>query len=175
MQSGLFWGGKLLFLGGISMYERFSDVCRKVVQDSNKLAARTGSAYIKPIHILLAILNSHRGVAFAVLSAMSVDLEQLGSAVRQAAWEAIGKDAVQKLPFDSSTRKIIEHAMQESRSLRLKYVGTEHLLLGILREEHNSAAKLLRKIGMDPATTRNMVVQVLSKSGDGSTPSQSDK
>jgi len=114
------------------MFERFTDRARTTMQLANQEAQRHGSAYIEPCHILIGLLKEGGGIAHYVLSTKGVSLKL----VRDAMGEPTEKTDLMlgKLPQTPAAKKVIEHAMEEARSLNHDYVGTEHILLGALRD-----------------------------------------
>lgn len=130
------------------MYERFTDRARKVMLLANEEAKRWNHEYIGAEHVLLALLQDADGVAGMLLKHMGVDL----GAVRRECEEALrkGPAAVEgrKLLQTPLARDVIVHAMDHSRKLGHDYVGTDHLLLGLLQAEQGGAAQLLNRFGV---------------------------
>src|SRR5258708_7347682 len=128
------------------MYERFTDRARKVMQLANEEARHFGHEYIGTEHILLGLIKEGSGVAANVLKNLDVDLRkvreevdkivQTGSSPQDAA-------TLGKRPQTPRAKKVIEYAIEEARLLNHNYVGTEHLLLGLIREEAGVAGQVL--------------------------------
>jgi len=127
----------------------FTDRVRKVLQMAREEAQRLRHEYVGPEHVLLAIAAEGEGVAAGVLTNLQVDLKQ----IRQKVLETVklGKDdgaTGPDLPYTSRAKKVLEFAMSEARELNHSYVGTEHLLLGVIREEKGIAAQVLLEFGV---------------------------
>jgi len=143
------------------MYERFTDRARKVMQLSNLEAQRFNHEYIGTEHILLGLVKERTGVAASVLMNLDVDLQKLRLEVENIVH--VGPDLFtrSKLPLTPRAKKVIEYAMQESRGLNQNYVGTEHLLLGLLREREGVAAQVLMNLGLKLDVVREEVLSIL--------------
>ncbi len=150
------------------MYEHFTDRARKVMQPANQEAQRFNHEYIGTEHILLGLIKEGSGVAANVLKNLDIDL-------RKAHWEVEkfvqpGPDWVTtgKLPQTPCVKKVVEYAIEEARNLNHNYVGTEHLLLGLLREQEGVAAQVLMSLGLRLEGVREEVARMLgspSKTG----------
>src|SRR5881398_894046 len=128
----------------------FTDRVRKVLQMAREEAARLHHQYVGTEHILLGLIREGEGVAAAVLTNLNVDLEEIQQKIEETvkkgkAAAAAGPD----LPYTSRAKKVLELAMSEARELNHSYVGTEHLLLGLLREEKGIAAQVLTDAGVN--------------------------
>src|SRR5438046_855556 len=128
----------------------FTDRVRKVLQMAREEAARLHHEYVGTEHILLGLIREGEGVAAAVLTNLNVDLEEIQQKIEETvkkgkAAAAAGPD----LPYTSRAKKVLELAMSEARELNHSYVGTEHLLLGLLREEKGIAAQVLTDAGVN--------------------------
>jgi len=142
------------------MYERFTDRSRKVMQLANQEAQRFNHDLIGPEHILLGLLKEGCGVGANALKNLGLDL----SAMRLAIEKRIspGPDLVRgKLPQTSEAKQVINDAMEEARGLDHNYVGTEHILLGLLRQEEGIAATALASLGIKLDDVREEVLHVL--------------
>src|ERR687895_558118 len=118
------------------MYERFTDRARKVMQLANQEAQRFNHEYIRTEHILLGLIKEGSGVAANVLKNLDIDLNRARRQVEMTIPYAASAEPVSgRLPQTPRTKKVIEFAIEEARRLNHNYVGTEHLLLGLLREE----------------------------------------
>src|SRR3989440_12767571 len=125
-------------------------------------AARLHHEYVGTEHILLGLIREGEGVAAAVLTNLNVDLEEIQQKIEETvkkgkAAAAAGPD----LPYTSRAKKVLELAMAEARELNHSYVGTEHLLLGLLREEKGIAAQVLTDIGVNLDTARAETLRLL--------------
>src|SRR5438132_2388861 len=127
----------------------FTDRVRWVLQASREEAARLRNAHVGTEHLLLALVRDRGGVAQRVLLSFQADLEAIRRAVegKLEKGEAAVADREQ-LPWTSRAKKVLELAMSEARELEHRYVGTEHLLLGLLREEKGIAAQVLTEAGV---------------------------
>jgi len=128
----------------------FTDRVRKVLQMAREEAARLHHEYVGTEHILLGLIREGEGVAAAVLTNLNVDLDEIQQKIEETvkkgkAAAAAGPD----LPYTSRAKKVLELAMAEARDLNHSYVGTEHLLLGLLREEKGIAAQVLTDAGVN--------------------------
>jgi len=140
----------------------FTDRVRKVLQMAREEAARLHHEYVGTEHILLGLIREGEGVAAAVLSNLSVDLEEIQQKIEDSvkkgkAAAAAGPD----LPYTSRAKKVLELAMSEARELNHSYVGTEHLLLGLLREEKGIAAQVLTDVGVNLEQARAETLRLL--------------
>ena len=128
----------------------FTERVRKVLAMAREEAARLHHEYVGTEHILLGLIREGEGVAAAVLQNLSVDLDEMQQKIEETvkkgkAVQATGPD----LPYTSRAKKVLELAMSEARELNHSYVGTEHLLLGLLREEKGIAAQVLTDAGVN--------------------------
>src|ERR687891_156689 len=130
----------------------FTERVRKVLAMAREEAARLRHEYVGTEHILLGLIREGEGVAAAVLQNLSVDLDEIQQKIEDTvkkgkAAQATGPD----LPYTSRAKKVLELAMSEARELGHSYVGTEHLLLGLLREEKGGGAGAQQPAGAPPA------------------------
>ena len=140
----------------------FTDRVRKVLQMAREEAARLHHEYVGTEHILLGLIREGEGVAAAVLTNLNVDLEEIQQKIEETvkkgkAAAAAGPD----LPYTSRAKKVLELAMTEARELNHSYVGTEHLLLGLLREEKGIAAQVLTDAGVNLEQSRAETLRLL--------------
>ena len=140
----------------------FTDRVRKVLQMAREEAARLHHEYVGTEHILLGLIREGEGVAAAVLTNLNVDLEEIQQKIEETvkkgkAGAAVGPD----LPYTSRAKKVLELAMTEARELNHSYVGTEHLLLGLLREEKGIAAQVLTDAGVSLEQSRAETLRLL--------------
>ena len=161
----------------------FTDRVRKVLQMAREEAARLHHEYVGTEHILLGLIREGEGVAAAVLTNLNVDLEEIQQKIEETvkkgkAAAAAGPD----LPYTSRAKKVLELAMSEARELNHSYVGTEHLLLGLLREEKGIAAQVLTDAGVNLEQARAETLRLLGSempsaapSGGASAPAPSPK
>ncbi len=156
----------------------FTDRVRKVLQMAREEAARLHHEYVGTEHILLGLIREGEGVAAAVLQNLNVDLDDIQQKIEETvkkgkAAAAAGPD----LPYTSRAKKVLELAMTEARELNHSYVGTEHLLLGLLREEKGIAAQVLTDAGVSLEASRAETLRLLGSdmpqpAGGGTPPQQ---
>src|SRR2546425_9033028 len=139
----------------------FTDRVRKVLQISREEAARLHHAYVGTEHILLGLIREGEGVAVAVLTNLNADLEEIRQKVEETAKKEKVAAAGPDLPYTSRAKKVLELAMSEARELNHWYVGTEHLLLGLLREEKGIAAQVLTDAGVTLERSRAETLRLL--------------
>ena len=146
------------------MMERFTDRGRKVMQLANQEAQRFNHEYIGTEHILLGLIHEGSGVAANVLKNLDIGLRRVRQEVEKIVQQA-GPDLVEmgKLPQTPRAKKVIEYAIEEARNLDHNYVGTEHLLLGLLREQEGIAAQVLMNLGLKLETVRQEVMNLLGQ------------
>src|SRR3974390_2798308 len=128
------------------MYERFTDRARKVMQLANQEAQRFNHEYIGTEHILLGLIKEGSGVAANVLKNLDLDLQRIRHEIEKIVHSGPDMVTVAKLPQTPRAKKVIEFAIEEARELNHNYVGTEHLLLGLFREQEGVAAQVLRHL-----------------------------
>jgi ATP-dependent Clp protease ATP-binding subunit ClpC len=141
----------------------FTDRVRKVLQMAREEAARLHHEYVGTEHILLGLIREGEGVAAAVLSNLSVDLEDIQQKIEETVKKGKAPAAAgpPDLPYTSRAKKVLELAMNEARELNHSYVGTEHLLLGLLREEKGIAAQVLTDAGVNLEQARAETLRLL--------------
>ena len=142
------------------MFERFTDRARSVVVLAQEEARMLGHNYIGTEHLLLGLVHEGQGVAARALASLGISLE----AVRQQVEEIIGRG--QQAPpghiaFTPRAKKVLELALREAQQLGHNYIGTEHILLGLIREGEGVAAQVLVKLGADLERVRQQVIQLL--------------
>ncbi|MCA8987932.1 MAG: ATP-dependent Clp protease ATP-binding subunit, partial [Planctomycetaceae bacterium] len=149
------------------MFERFTDRARKVMQLANQEAQRFNHEYIGTEHILLGLVKEGSGVAANVLKNLEVDLRKIRLEVEKIVQTGPDMVTMGKLPQTPRAKKVIEYAMEEARNLNHNYVGTEHLLLGLLREQEGVAAQVLMNLGMKLEDVREEVLNLLGHGLEG--------
>jgi ATP-dependent Clp protease ATP-binding subunit ClpC len=171
------------------MNYNFTDRVRKVLAMAREEAIRLQHDYVGTEHILLGLIREGEGVAAAVLMNLNVDLEQIHERIEEAVRKGKATIALGELPYTSRAKKVLEYAMAEARELNHSYVGTEHLLLGLLREEKGIAAQVLNALGVTLEDARAETLKLLgsdvgpsqpgsgssSGSGSGSAPKSEKK
>ncbi len=143
------------------MYERFTDRARKVMQLANQEAQRFNHEYIGTEHILLGLVKEGSGVAANVLKNLDIDLRKIRLEVEKIVQSGPDMVTMGKLPQTPRAKKVIEYSIEEARNLGHNYVGTEHLLLGLLREQEGVAAQVLQNLGLKLEDVREEVLNLL--------------
>ena len=149
------------------MYERFTDRARKVMQLANQEAQRFNHEYIGTEHMLLGLVKEGTGVAANVLKNLDVDLRKIRLEVEKLVQSGPEMITMGKLPQTPRAKKVIEYSMEEARNLAHNFVGTEHILLGLLREQEGVAAQVLMNLGMKLEDVREEVLNLLGNGLDG--------
>ncbi|MDR2756668.1 MAG: ATP-dependent Clp protease ATP-binding subunit [Planctomycetaceae bacterium] len=149
-------------------YERFTDRARKVMQLANQEAQRFNHEYIGTEHLLLGLIKEGSGVAANVLKNLDIDLRKIRHEVEKLVRSGPDLVTMGRLPQTPRAKKVIEYSMEEARNLNHNYVGTEHLLLGLLREQEGVAAQVLMNLGLRLDEVRREVLNLL---GHGIDPS----
>ncbi len=146
------------------MFERFTDRARKVMALANQEAQRFNHEYVGTEHVLLGLVKEGQGVAANVLHNLSVDLKKIRLEVEKIVKSGPAMVTMGKLPQTPRAKKVIEFAIEEARNLGHNYVGTEHLLLGLLREHDGVAAQVLMNLGLKLDDVRSEVLNILGAS-----------
>jgi ATP-dependent Clp protease ATP-binding subunit ClpC len=142
------------------MFERFTDRARRVVVLAQEEARLLSHNYIGTEHILLGLIHEGEGVAAKSLESLGISLD----AVRQQVEEIVGRGREPlsgHIPFTPRAKKVLEFSLRESTQLGHEYIGTEHILLGLIREGEGVAAQVLVSLGADLERTRQQVIQLL--------------
>ena len=149
------------------MFERFTDRARKVMALANQEAQRFNHEYVGTEHVLLGLVKEGQGVAANVLHNLQVDLKKIRLEVEKIVKSGPAMVTMGKLPQTPRAKKVIEFAIEEARNLGHNYVGTEHLLLGLLREHDGVAAQVLMNLGLKLDDVRAEVLNILGASMEG--------
>jgi hypothetical protein len=148
------------------MFERFTDRARRVIVLAQEEARLPNHNYIGTEHLLLGMAHEGQGVAAIALEQLGIRLEALRSQVQEVVGQ--GQRAPSgHVPFTPRAKKVLELSLRESQQLGHNYIGTEHLLLGLVREGEGVAAHVLVRLGADLPRVRQQVVQLLSGSAGG--------
>jgi len=142
------------------MFARFTDRARRVVVEGQDEARTLNHNYIGTEHILLGLIHEGEGVGAKALESLGISLDT----VRQQVQEIIGQGqhaSSGHIPFTPRAKKVLELALAESKALGHHYIGTEHILLGLIREGDGVAAQVLVKLGADLNRVRQQVIQLL--------------
>ena len=148
------------------MFERFTDRARKVMALANQEAQRFNHEYIGTEHILLGLVKEGSGVGATVLKNLEVDIKKLRLEVEKLVKSGPDMVTMGKLPQTPKAKKVVEYAIEEARALNHNYVGTEHILLGLLRESEGIAAQVLMNLGLKLEDVRQEVLNLLGASID---------
>jgi ATP-dependent Clp protease ATP-binding subunit ClpC len=143
------------------VFERFTDRARRVVVFAQEEARMLNHNYIGTEHLLLGLVHEGEGVAAKALESLNISLE----AVRQQVEEIIGRGEAAPtghIPFTPRVKQVLELSLREALQLGHNYIGTEHILLGLIREGECVAAEVLHKLGADINRLRFTVIQILS-------------
>jgi len=143
------------------MQERFTERVRKVISLARQEAVRLHHDYIGTEHLLLGLVKEGEGVAAVVLTNLGVNTDDLRRAVENAV--DIGSETLVlgEVPLNQEARSCLNYALDEARKMNHTYIGTEHLLLGLLREERGVACQILQSLGMDIELVRNETIRLL--------------
>ncbi|MEK7823915.1 MAG: ATP-dependent Clp protease ATP-binding subunit [Candidatus Eisenbacteria bacterium] len=148
------------------MHDKFTERVRKVIYLAREEAARLQHDYIGTEHLLLGVIREGEGIAATVLNNLGLDLDRIRQEVENMVSSSGGTMTIGEIPFTPRAKRVLELAVEEARSLGHNYVGTEHLLLGLIREGEGVAAKVLLELGVDRKRVREETLKLL-----GGTPS----
>jgi ATP-dependent Clp protease ATP-binding subunit ClpC len=148
------------------MFERFTDRARRVVVLAQGEARLLDHNYIGTEHLLLGLLEEQEGVAASALVTLGVELERVRTEVETMIGRGHERPAGH-IPFTPRAKKVLELSLREALALGHNYIGTEHILLGLLREGEGVAAQVLTALGVDLDRVRQTVTQLLSGYGEG--------
>ncbi len=153
------------------MFEKFTDRGRKIIILAREEAEQHQNDYLGTEHIVLAILRERAGVAIAVVKKMGLSVEQIRLEVERNLPSGSNTMTFGEIPFTPRVKKVIEYAVEEAKLLGHNYIGSEHLLLGVLREEDGIGGKTVRSLGGNLLTARQLTINLLRKS----TPRERDR
>ncbi len=151
----------------MNMFNRFTERARKVILLAKEEAKRFNHDYIGTEHILLGLIREGEGVAAAVLQNLGLSSDQIRLEVEKLVQLGPSTIVSGDIPFTPKAKKVIELAMDEARNLGHNYIGTEHLLLGLIREGEGIAAQVLVNLGLDLGKVRQEVMELLGSTGPG--------
>ncbi|MGH7570923.1 MAG: ATP-dependent Clp protease ATP-binding subunit [Gemmatimonadota bacterium] len=143
------------------MNSNFTDRVRKVLSMAREEATRLHHDYVGTEHILLGLIREGEGVAAAILTNLNVDLDELRERIEERVDLGKSDMTADEVPYTTRAKKVLEFSVAEARSLKHSYVGTEHLLLGLLREEKGIAAQVLEDVGVSIEMARNETIRLL--------------
>ncbi|MEL6779187.1 MAG: ATP-dependent Clp protease ATP-binding subunit [Cyanobacteria bacterium J06597_16] len=155
------------------MFERFTEKAIKVIMLAQEEARRLGHNFVGTEQILLGLIGEGTGVAAKVLKSMGVNLKDARIEVEKIIGRGSGFVAVE-IPFTPRAKRVLELSLEEARQLGHNYIGTEHLLLGLIREGEGVAARVLENLGVDLSKVRTQVIRMLGETAEvsGSSGSQ---
>ena len=153
------------------MFERFTDKGRKIIILAREEAERHQNDYLGTEHLVLAILRESDGIALMILKKMGLSTEQVRLEIERNLPGGGTTMTFGEIPFSPRVKKVIEYGVEEARLLGHNHIGSEHLLLGLLREEEGIGGKILRSLGANLLTARQLTVTFLRKS----TPRERDR
>ncbi|HDN84451.1 MAG TPA: ATP-dependent Clp protease ATP-binding subunit, partial [Candidatus Aerophobetes bacterium] len=145
------------------MFNRFTERARRVILLAREEAKRLDHDYLGTEHLLLGLIREGEGVAALALQNLGIDLEQVRQEVEKAVGKGGGSLFLGQIPFTPRAKKVLELAVTEARNLGHNYIGTEHLLLGLIREGEGVAAQILTNLGADLEKVREEVVDLLGE------------
>jgi ATP-dependent Clp protease ATP-binding subunit ClpA len=143
------------------MFERFTDRARRVVVLAQEEARDLGHNYIGTEHILLGLLREPEGIAAQAMEALGISLDAVRWEVREIIGQGEGTTLPSHIPFTPRAKKVLELSLREALQLGHNYIGTEHILLGLIREGEGAAAQVLVKLGADLNRVRQQVIMTL--------------
>lgn len=152
------------------MFERFSDRARQVVVLAQQEARELSHSYIGTEHLLLGLLRDGEGAAARSLNALGVSLEPVREQVRETIGQGKGMPSGH-IPFTPRAKKSLEYSLREAKRLGNSYIGTQHILLGLLREGEGVAAQVLAGFGVDLEQAREQVSRMSAEPSESLTPS----
>ncbi len=147
--------------------DKFTERVRKVMYLAREEAARLHHDYIGTEHLLLGILREGEGIAATVLSNLGLDLDAIRQAVESMVASTGGTTTIGEIPFTPRAKRVLELSVDEARQLGHNYVGTEHLLLGLIREGEGVAARVLIELGIDRKKVREETLKLLGGAAPG--------
>src|SRR5512145_2910694 len=146
------------------MFEKFTERGRKVIVYAREEAERLQNDYLGTEHILLGTLREEDGIPVAVLRKMGIDIDQIRMEVERNLPSSGNTLTFGDIPFTPRAKKVLEYAVEEARLLGHNYIGSEHLLLGLIREEEGIGGKILRSFGVNLLGSRQLVINYLRRS-----------
>src|SRR5881396_2398382 len=142
------------------MHDKFTERVRKVMYLAREEAARLQHDYIGTEHLLLGVIREGEGIAATVLNNLGLDLDAIRQAVESMVAATGGTLTIGEIPFTQRAKRVLELSVDEARQLGHNYVGTEHLLLGLIREGEGVAARVLLELGVDRKKVREETLKL---------------
>ncbi|KAK8652213.1 hypothetical protein V6N13_061235 [Hibiscus sabdariffa] len=148
-----------------AMFERFTEKAIKVIMLAQEEARRLGHNFVGTEQILLGLIGEGTGIAAKVLKSMGINLKDARVEVEKIIGRGSGFVAVE-IPFTPRAKRVLELSLEEARQLGHNYIGSEHLLLGLLREGEGVAARVLESLGADPSNIRTQVIRMVGEGNE---------
>src|ERR1044071_3472693 len=152
------------------MSNRFTERAQRVILIAQEEANRLHHDYVGTEHLLLGLIALGEGVAAQVLANLGVDLRRVRSEIEKIVGTGDNVMLLGEIPFTPRAKKVLEYAVEEAQHMGHSYVGTEHLLLGLIREEEGVAARVLENIGLRLDVVREEVISLLGEGQPGPAP-----
>eukprot|EP00475_Leptophrys_vorax_P031500 TRINITY_DN4770_c0_g2_i1.p1 TRINITY_DN4770_c0_g2~~TRINITY_DN4770_c0_g2_i1.p1 ORF type:complete len:923 (-),score=118.23 TRINITY_DN4770_c0_g2_i1:133-2901(-) len=149
----------------VAMFERFTEKAIKVIMLAQEEARRLGHNFVGTEQILLGLIGEGTGIAAKVLKSLGVNLKEARVEVEKIIGRGSGFVAVE-IPFTPRAKRVLELSLEEARQLGHNYIGTEHLLLGLLREGEGVAARVLENLGADAGNIRSQVIRMVGETAE---------
>jgi ATP-dependent Clp protease ATP-binding subunit ClpC len=144
------------------MFERFTDRARLVIVDAQNEARSLGHNYIGPEHLLLGLIHEGDGVGAKALEAMQISTDTVRGRIEEITGRGQAPPTTGHIPFTPRAKKVLELSLREALQLGHNYIGTEHILLGLIHEGDGVAAQVLVGLGVELDRTRQLVIQILT-------------
>ena len=145
------------------MFERFTERARKVIILAREEAIRLGHNFVGTEHLLLGLIREGDGLAVAILKKLNVSISALKAEIEKVVAVGTEFSPAGEIPFTPQAKKVLEYAISEARSLSHNYIGTEHLLLGLIREGEGIASLVLRDFGVSVAAAKSQAQELLGE------------
>jgi hypothetical protein len=159
--------GRILWGSGEKRFSRFTDRARRATVAARQEAIRSGNEQVLPEHVILGLLHEPEGLAARAMAALGISAEAAREAVAAALPPAVPGDlAGGHIPFDSRAKKVLEYALREALGFAHNYIGTEHILLGVLGEEEDRGGGVLTGLGLTTDRAREWLVPELKRLGE---------
>jgi len=159
----------------MAMFGRFTERAQRVITLSQQMAQQLGHSYVGTEHLLLGIIKEEEGIAAKALKGLGIEVEKIQQIIVQSV--GVGNKTVELLGYTPRTKKVFELSVAEARNLNHNYVGTEHLLLGLIREGDGIASKILVQLGVNLQNVREEILKLLDNgvtNGNTKNPSSDD-
>ena len=148
------------------MFDKFTDRARKVIALARQEAERLNNDYIGTEHVLMGLIKEGSGVASNILENLNIDPEKVLFEIEKVVQAGTNMVTMGQLPFTPRTKKMLEYSLEEMRNLGHNYIGTEHLLLGLIRENDSEAAQVMLSMGIELDKVRKEVLKILGAEND---------